>query len=295
MSLQSILTILDKPKSKQCAFDRSIAIQDKTGAHINLTAFCWQASCADDGIFSIEQTQSLQREILRARTQWQRDLIAQTGNSNRNLSLQTIWARDIAQWVEDSLVQHPEDLVVKSVHQSRTLRHTPLDWELLRKCSVPLLLVSSTQQSRAGPVLATLDLRHNDEAHQNLNREVLSAAIAYAELNNTEVRCISVVEISKVLRDMDLVDTPVIKRKFISKAKPTLEKLLSEFHLDSGDVIFRTGKVGNVVSQQAHRLNASLVVVGTMAHRTKQVLGLGNSAERIVAKARCDLLAVHPS
>jgi universal stress protein E len=294
MLLQTILTILDKPKSAQSAFERSMALQESAGSHVNLTAFCWQASCDVEGTFSVDQSLSLQREILRARTQWQRDLISSTGNEARDLSLQTVWARDIAQWVTESLETEPADLVVKSVHQSRTIRHTPLDWELLRSCSAPLLLVSATQQSRTGPVLATLDLRHNDQVHRHLNRQVLIAASAFAKLNNVEVKCISVVEVSKILRDMDLVEVPALRRKFIAKVKPELEDLLAEFELDANEVIIRTGKVGKVVSQQAHRLNASLLVVGSLAHRAKQVLGLGNSAERIVSKARCDVLAVHP-
>jgi len=108
------------------------------------------------------------------------------------------------------------------------------------------------------------------------------------------VQCISVVEISKVLRDMDVLDVNAIKRKVLAKIKPQAQTLLSEFDLDADQVLYPVGKVGQVVQQKSKQMRASMIVVGSCAHRGKQMLGFGNSAERIVANAKCDLLVVHP-
>ena len=46
-------------------------------------------------------------------------------------------------WLEAQM-----DLVVKSVHRSKTLLHTPLHWQLIRSCPKPLLLVGSETRKR---------------------------------------------------------------------------------------------------------------------------------------------------
>ena len=47
--------------------------------------------------------------------------------------------------------------MLKSVHHSRTLTHKPLDWQLIRTCPTPLLLVSNKKGKRTGNVVAALD------------------------------------------------------------------------------------------------------------------------------------------
>ena len=54
------------------------------------------------------------------------------------------------------------------------------------------------------------------------------------------------------------------------------------------------GKVGQMVAATARKIDADMLVVGTCARRGAGGLVLGNSAERILTKAPCDVLAVHP-
>ena len=75
---------------------------------------------------------------------------------------------------------------------------------------------------------------------------------------------------------------------------PELERLLKPYHIPKSRVHMPVGKVGKVVAQTARKLKADVLVVGSFTHRAKQLAGLGNSAERIVTKAVCDVLAVHP-
>ena len=102
------------------------------------------------------------------------------------------------------------------------------------------------------------------------------------------------VEISQVLRDLDIVNETVSKKKVVDKVTPELERLLKPYHIPKSRIHMPVGKVGKVVAQVSRKANADLLVVGSFAHRAKQLVGLGNSAERIVTKAVCDVLAVHP-
>ena len=204
-----------------------------------------------------------------------------------------MWTDDIAGWVAEAATTGGHDLVVKSIHQSQTLLHTPLDWQLLRTSPAPVLLSSSRTRSN-GCVLAALDLRNPDVLHQQLNEEVLAAAQHFAELYGADMRCVSVLEVSKVLTDLDWIDKYATEKKLAATYKEHAEPLLARFDIDPDRLELVSGKVGAAVNQTAHRRNARLLVVGRCAQPLRQALKLGNSAERILSRAQCDVLAVGP-
>ena len=97
------------------------------------------------------------------------------------------------------------DLVVKSVHHGESPLHTPLDWRLVLECPAPLLLVSNQRnQEHSGNVLAGVDLRRQDVDHHALNLKVLDAASHIANLVDSAMHCVYVVEVSDPLRDIDV-------------------------------------------------------------------------------------------
>ncbi len=294
MRLDSALTILDKPKHMQTAFKRAVQIQGATGAHLDLAAFCWQPMVESSEFFDAHQRRTLRQEILLERKQWQRALVQDSGCAAKDVSLHTAWTDDIAGWIRRALEKKPRDLIIKSVHQTKTIAHTPLDWELLRTASVPVLLASTRKRKPAGRVLAAIDLRHTDRTHQRLNRKVLAAADRFASIYGAELHCVSALEISNVLRDLDIIDERETKKRMLQKSQDVLADLLSPYSVKKSHRHFPVGKVGQTVTQTARKLNADLLVVGSCAHRVRQFVGLGNSAERILSRATCDVLAVHP-
>ncbi len=293
-STDSILTILDKPKSPQIALERSLELQQQTAAELEFRAFCWQAMISTDDLFSTAEQLKLQQQLIDERRRWQANLIAERQLDDLQSSFDVVWTPDIALWVRQDLKARPRDLVVKTVHQSRTLLHTPLDWALLQSCPAPVYLASAQQHARQGPVVAALDLRESGQQHRALNAKVMAAACRFAQMRNTSLHCVYSIEISKVLRDLDVVDTYKLKRKALANAKAQVAELVDQYQIESDHLHFPMGKVGKTIPQVARKHKASLLVVGSNAHRTLQLLKIGNSAQKIVANAKCDVLAVHP-
>ena len=167
-------------------------------------------------------------------------------------------------------------------------------WERLRPGQVPVLHASTRTRKPAGRVLAAIDLRHTDRTHQRLNRKVLAAADRFAAIYGAELHCVSALEISNVLRDLDIIDERETKKRMLQKSQDVLAELLGPYDVKKSHRHFPVGKVGQAVTQVARKLNADLLVVGSCAHRVRQFVGLGNSAERILSRTTCDVLAVHP-
>jgi len=293
MKLAKLLTIVDKPKHPQTALARTRRLIHESGASAHLLAFCWNTAPESDGVFAHAQGMDLKEAILNGRRTWLREEV--TGVAEfEHAKLSVLWTKDIARSIQTILHKAPVDLVVKSIHQSRSLLHTPLDWELLRISTVPVLLTSTRRHRQSGAILAAVDVRNDDRAHQRLNRRVLDAAHTMAALEGGAVHVVTAIDLPSVLMDLDIVDKRKTKAKARALAEERLETLLEPYSVPRNHRYMPPGKVGQAVNHVARSLNADLLVVGTHAHRIKQLMGIGNSAQRIVTRATCDVLAVTP-
>lgn len=291
--LKSALVVLDKPKHPQTALDKALELQAATGMHLHLTSFCWNAICEQREIYDTHQRRSMKKEILRAREAWLWDMLRDRSLTAANLHLETVWTNDIAGWVADKVAERDDSLVVKSAHRSESFLHTPLDWNLLHQSPAPVLLVNSRQQKKqpGSDVLATIDLRHNDRKHRTLNLRVLDAAQHFAGITGGKLHCVAVVEYSEVLEDLDFINARRVRKEVIAKTQDLLQAMVEPYGIVQTRIHRPAGKVGQMVATTARKISAGLVVVGSAARGHGL---LGDAAEKILDKAPCDVLTVHP-
>lgn len=293
-TLKNLLVVMDKPKHPQVALQRARALQSDTGARLQLVSFAYDPAFDQKEMFDAGQRNSIKRNILRERREWLSGQVLDAGAALENITMKIVWTKDIAAWVVRRARQGKHDLVLKSAHLSRSLFHMPLDWSLLRECPLPVMLCIRKQHPRKARVLAALDLRHHDRAHENLNRKVLDAAHYFAGIRNGLVHCVYAIEISEALRDLDLVAESTMKAKAVRKLQPFLATLLEGYDIPESRIHLPVGKVGGVVSGIGRSVRADLLVIGTVARTGVRGMLIGNSAERILAKAGGDVLAIKP-
>jgi universal stress protein E len=296
----SVLVILDKPKHGQAALAEALRLQHASGAELRLVSFVWHAMAEQKEVFNASQRRALKREIIRVREGWLRDLILDEGLSGAPVHIEVAWTGDIGGWVARECADF--DLVLKSVHRSHTLMHTPLDWQLIRECPKPLLLCASTKPGRrkkagaaaARDVIATVDLRHQDRKHQTMNLRVLDAAARFVELRGGRLHCVAVVEYSEVLSDLEMIDSRKVQRAQVQASEEFLTALIEPYGIPKARIHRPAGKVGHMVAATARKTGAGLVVVGSAARRGLGARLLGNSAEKILERSPVDVLVVHP-
>jgi universal stress protein E len=290
---RKILVVLDKPKHEQVALKRAQDLARAAGAHLHLASFCWLAMVEQTEVFDTHQRRAIRKSATHERQRWLEGLVLDSGLAAADVSTEVVWTKDIAGWVAEQAPARELDLVVKSVHHSRTLLHTPLDWELLRSCPVPLLLASTEKRSRTGNVLAAVDLEGGDAEHRRLNQGVIDAAARLAELEGAKLHGVNVVEVAGSFEDLEFFDENKMRKKAADAARARLRELLAPHAVPEARLHLPSGKVGRAVADVATAIGADVVVVGSGARRGLGALLLGSSAEKILTRAPCDVLAVH--
>jgi len=199
--------------------------------------------------------------------------------------------------IVESAVEFEADYIFKPLRHHGTLRRmifTSTDWNLVRFCPCPILLVSGTLDVHGKPILATLDLETQDEPHQALNEVVLERSRALSNLIGGDIHLVNAYNMVTVAGDnasLDPLKYQVIRgrrEEYFAKAKSVAENI----DVAAENVHLEEGAPEMVVNHVAEKLNAGIIVLGTMARTGVSGLFIGNTAESVLESSNCDVFIV---
>lgn len=194
------------------------------------------------------------------------------------------------------------DLVIKDTHHHSVAQRTFLtntDWELIRSCPVPLLLVKPTLWSPARRVGAALDPGHLDDKPRLLDICILDEANRLTRLLGGELHAIHAYIPAAMIAGATasvpplVVDIPseVLADERAGKWQE-LTALTSEYGMPASHTHLETGSVGEVLCRLAQQCQLDIMAMGAVSRRGLKRVLIGSTAETILERMACDLLVV---
>lgn len=195
------------------------------------------------------------------------------------------------------------DLVVKDTqHQSLAQRTvlTNTDWELIRACPVPLLLVKHRPWAYPPKVLAAIDPGHAHDKPAALDHRILRQAslvcrqlhaelhVVHAYISTGLVRAAAAALWATTMTAEELAKEEESKRREIGA-------LTSGYGVHSRNVHVQAGGPTEVLPRTAVRCQADIMVLGAIARSGLTRLFIGSTAEVLLDRLPCDALIVKPS
>ena len=205
------------------------------------------------------------------------------------------------------------DFVVKqgeSLSGVERFLFTSTDQHLLRKCPCPVWLQTATTKSHPRRVLAAVDIdvweATEPETLTQLNRRVVETARSIATAPEAEVF---------VLHAWDAVAEGLVKlfsgsgdgrlsaslyaNEVLNTSRKAMELFLETIQEQSPEgppLVSRLarGAPEQVIHEQSHQLGIDVVVMGTVARTGLRGVFIGNTAENIINRLECSVLAVKP-
>ena len=287
----SVLIIADRDGDPQVALPRGLRLAKAMGWNAEVVAFCHEPIAGLEASVQSEAKVRLMaqcRESLHAR-------IKQHEPKGVAIETTVAWAKSVAEWIVSRVRRNNVDVVVKTGHRSETFLYTPTDWQLLRECEAPVLIAADRIWHPMKSVVAAVDLGSRSSVKKDLNDAVIRTATQYANALGYPLHVIHVIPMSKVLEDLEIIDTRAHVVNVRRRLQPEIVDLARTHRISVKSIRTRAGEVHRLVPSMAARLQAQLVVMGTVGRRGLTARLVGNTAERVLARLGADVLALKPA
>jgi universal stress protein E len=286
------LLIIADIKDKCFATPRGVELASRLGLEVEVVAFIY-APLKGLKINAAEQAE-LRKRLLAERETSVQARIDKYRKPDQKIKLKVVWEKDIHRWVTRRCTDRAYAAVVKTGHRSESLVHTSADWQLLRECPAPVLIVAEKRWHRVRPVLACLDLGSTVATKRKLNHKVLECARDLAAALDVELEIVTAIEVPTLLADLDLVDPTAYAREARQGMQPHIRELAHAHGIPESEFYCKRGPVEKVIASQAAKVHAQLVVLGTVGRKGVKARLIGNTAEQVLRHLKTDVLAIKP-
>ncbi len=198
------------------------------------------------------------------------------------------------------------DIVMKGANVNPATQRSVflgLDLHLMRKCPCPVMIVNEPLISDQSRVLAAVDPDVDDLNKDCVNRLILDLAASLSTLPESRLHVAHAwrIEEEHALLTSSLINASAeeikrIKQKKRARRVQELDQLLGETPATptSCDVHMMQGYAGDVIPMLAAKFQIDLVVMGTVSRTDIGGLFIGSTAETIISRLECSILAVKP-
>ena len=194
------------------------------------------------------------------------------------------------------------DLVVKDTHYHRLIRRSLFsntDWNLIRACPAPLMLVRTGSRAAVKTIVAAVDPLHAHDKPARLDHGIITAAQELADVANGELHVVHAFDPATAYAiSADAMSFPIgapidvagkdLKRRHVA----ALDALLAGYAISKERVHLGEGDTREVLIASIAELDADIVVMGSVARGAIKRMLLGSTAELILDHLPCDLLIV---
>lgn len=211
-----------------------------------------------------------------------------------------------------TVVEKGFDLLVKPAENPRWTRRLfgSEDLHLLRKCPCPVWLIKPSQETEYTNVMAAVDFDMVNPCPegQQLNCEIMELAASFALNDNASLHVVHVWEplAEEILTSIANM-TPRMFQRYVKDEREhhrsELVKLDDYLRSWIGDDLYATlspqlhltrGTPKKMIAKMAAKIEADLVVMGTVVHTGLAEVIIGNTAEAILDQLTCSVLALKP-
>ena len=172
------------------------------------------------------------------------------------------------------------------------------DFELIRHCPVPLLIVKGRAAWRRPRILAALDPFHTNDKPRALDGEIIAAADAVAHLVRGSVHAAHVYRpLASYVADLPLAPMaqatdPAQEKAYRRSVKQRFYEALGRHGVPKSRGHVIVGDPALVLPRLARSLRAGLIVMGAVSRSGLKRIFIGNTAERVLDSLKCDVLVV---
>jgi len=298
LDINHILVVLDQNDSEQPGFDRASWLAKALNADLTLLTTAWDSFGDSASQLADTAASSVREALTRRADSWVSSFIDDPACEGLSVSTEVHWQKHLHDAAIESARNNDYDLVIKSTQKhgliDRLFSHS--DWNLMRHCPAPVMMVKSAGSWKHNRILASIDATSSDKGHALINDNILSYAEHLADHFETDLHIANAYPMVAVALAMVPEVTPPddIQNYITDQHKEATARWAEKFNIADDHVHVLEGDAEQVVPDIAAKIEADLVVVGTIGREGLSGILIGNTAEALVDKLSCDILVIKP-
>lgn len=296
-NFQKILVIIDPKAAQQFAVQRAVQLAQRTGAALHLFLGVYDLACELTSLISKSEKENIKTAVIGLKKKWLDELAEPILRQNIQVTTTVVWQRRLDRAILAEQKRLGSDLLIKTVNMHLVLGeiiHRPIDWNLLRYCPCPVLLVKTPDWQEKPKIIAAVDATAEDNRHAILNLTILDSAKQIANLFEGELHIVNAYPATPAYLPMlasDITfdelqqDLAKIHRYKTFNLAAHYDALDQNVHVIEGSPDYALAKV-------AKEIGGQLLVLGTVARLGIAGLLIGNTAEDLIDHLNMDILAL---
>jgi universal stress protein E len=294
-----LVAVADPAAGLNKAVRRARALAHQTGATIDM--FNAIASSVSTGILHAES-----EHFTRLEAEQHRRLLERTANRLRREEIIVNTNVETGYPVHEAILREVQltkaDLLIIEARKHGVIARlllTQTDFELIRHCPVPLLIVKGNAAWRKPHILAALDPFHVHDKPSGLDDEIVAAARALAAQVGGSVHAAHIYRpllgfVPDLAGATALTTMPESDKRYKATVRRRFYEAVDRYGIARSKAHLVCGDPAPSLAAVARSMRAGLVVIGATSRSGLKRVFIGNTAERVLDGLKCDVLVVKP-
>ncbi len=267
MTLEKFLVVVDSAHSEHLALNRVVNFAGRQ-RHADMRAHVFVGFEGED----LSETDQ-PMDIIRGR-EWLDELLLPMENTGIKFTAELFWTQDWEKSIINAARRTKADVIIipKSSATTRTSM-TDSIWSLLRNSEIPVLTIELGAQAKRENILVAVNMQTTDDEYDALNRKVLLQGQMVAEFYAAKLH--------------------VVNAYYDSEDYPDRDKVKRIIDIDRQDIHVDMGKPEEIIAKLANRIQADLVIMGTMSRRGIRATLRKNKSEKVIKNLTVDVLTLN--
>jgi universal stress protein E len=290
IAVNKLLVVIDAQQDSQLALDKALKIARSTDAELELL-ICDHNSYLEGGYyFDPPQAMQLRAEHIDKNRQMLEEMAVVIRAQGFTVSVDALWGNPPWKKIIDKVLESKADMLIQSTRHHEIMARLLLshqDWQLIRHCPCPLLLVKDQPWHQPPVFVVAVDPTHVNDKPASLDNRLLAAGKKLAEATGGELHLFHSYYKPPVA---GIYPLELDESYFREQANELLQKFaISELRLHLSAI-----DIQSALPQVMADIGGDVVIMGVISRSRPNRLFIGNTAEKLLDRLSQDVLVIKP-
>jgi universal stress protein E len=296
-----LVALADTAAKSAPAVARAAEIAARTQARVTLFHSLYSPYLAGEQFYSPVELQRDIEAAVNARKQALEKIARPLADAGIDVHVRCRWDYPVHESIVREAMREKVDLVIVGSHRHGAAARLVLsntDWQLIRVCPCPVLLVKTTRSWERPRVLVSVDPLHSHAKPAALDQTLLAAGAALAQTFAGTLHAAHFYSLGMPMSTGFMIEPlplPVeIAEQHAADVGRAFEELVAGYGLSARRQHLKTGLPVDELPELAEEIDAHVVVMGAVSRSGLKRLFIGHTAERVLDRLKTDVLIVKP-